>query len=288
MSIKEILEYPLIETENFKFSVFNLILIILIFVSARLITSVMVKVMRRRFRNKKEGPEEGRRFAIITITRYAIFALAILLILANSGIDITVLVAGSTALLVGLGFGLQNLFKDFVCGVIMLFEGSLELNDIVDLGKYFGKVTYIGLRTSKILTPAGVTLIVPNSKFIEETVINLTKDKITTRYSVSVGVAYAHDPKEVEKVLLEVAKNHKMVARTPLPTVRLDDFGDNGVKFLLLFWTNQNFIMEDIRSEIRFAIFATLREHGITIPFPQRDLHIVELPRAPIPTEGAT
>lgn len=287
MGIKEILEYSLIETESFKFSVFNFVLIVLIFISARLLSSVMVRIMRKRFRKRKDGAEEGRRFAILTITRYSIFTLATLLILANSGIDITVLVAGSTALLVGLGFGLQNLFKDFVCGVIMLFEGSLELHDIVELDQHIGKVTYIGLRTSKILTPDGITMIVPNSKFIEQTVINFTKDQITSRFQVEVGVAYGSDPHEVEKVLLEAAKSHKMVANTPLPIVRFVDFADSALKFQLHFWTNQNFIMEDIRSEMRFAIFDALKAHDIQIPFPQQDLYIKELPKAKIPSSDS-
>lgn len=283
MGIKEILEYSLIETENFKFSVFNLLLIILIFVSARFLSALVIRLMRRRFRKRKQSHDEGRRFAIITITRYSISALAVLLVLANSGIDISVLVAGSTALLVGLGFGLQNLFKDFVCGVIMLFEGSLEINDIVQLDGSIGKVTFIGLRTSKIISQDGITQIVPNSKFIEETVVNLTKDMVRSRFHVQVGVAYGSDPKEVEEVLLEVGKSHKMVSNTPLPTVRFTDFGDSALKFELLFWTNQNFIIEDICSEVRFEVFEALKEHNITIPFPQRDLHIKQVPAGEFP-----
>jgi len=280
MWLKNILEYELISTEKFHFSVVNLIVIILIYVLARLLSWTLTRVLRRRFRKKGQA-EQGRRFAVLKIARYAIFVIAVLLMLANSGVDITVLVASSTALFVGLGFGLQNLFKDFVCGITMLFEGSLELNDVVLISEEIGKVTYIGLRTSKILTPNGVTMIVPNSKFIEETVINYTKDNLTTRFRVKVGVAYESDVEEVRRVLREVALADGRVAKNPAPIVRFLEFSDSSLDFELMFWTAQNFLMEDLRSDIRFAVWHALKAHNIRIPFPQRDLYIKTLPVRP-------
>lgn len=285
MTLKEIFEYELISTESFHFSVFNLLLILAIYIVARVLSWGLTRVLRRRFR-RRGHVLEGRRFAVVKIARYAVFVIAVLLMLANSGLDITVLVAGSTALFVGLGFGLQNLFKDFVCGITMLFEGSLELNDVVLLGEEIGKVTYIGLRTSKILTPDGITMIVPNSKFIEETVINLTKDHLTTRFKVQVGVAYDSDVAQVRQILCELASHDDRVSANPAPIVRFVEFGEFCLKFELLFWTAQNFLMEDLRSDMRFAIWDGLQKNGIVIPFPQRDLHIKSMPPDQVPVQA--
>ncbi len=280
MTIKEILEFELISTESFHFSAFNLLILVMIYVGARVLSWTLTRVLRRRFRRRRQV-EEGRRFAVVKIVRYTVFVIAVLLMLANSGLDITVLVAGSTALFVGLGFGLQNLFKDFVCGITMLFEGSLELNDVVLVSNELGKVTYIGLRTSKIITPNGVTMIVPNSKFIEETVVNFTKDHLTTRFKVNVGVSYESDVEKVRQVLKDVAAEDDRVSNNPEPIVRFLEFGESSLQFQLMFWTAQNFLMEDLRSDIRYRVWHALKENGITIPFPQRDLHIKTVPIRP-------
>ncbi|MEM7036064.1 MAG: mechanosensitive ion channel domain-containing protein, partial [Bacteroidota bacterium] len=243
----------------------------------RLLAWVTVRLLRRQLRDrKKQG--EGRRFAIISIAKYTIYTVSILLILTNSGLDITVLVAGSTALLVGLGFGLQNLFKDLVSGVILLFEGSLELNDVVEVNNVVGKVRFIGLRTSKILTQDGIMIIVPNSRFVEEKVINLTNQNEISRFHVKVYAAYGSDPEHVRDVLVEVANAHRNVEEFPSPTVRFTDFADSSLEFELMFWTYKNFTMEDIMSELRFAIFAAFKKHDIQIPFPQQDIYVKEMP----------
>ena len=277
MTLKDFLNFPLIKTESFKFTVLNLLLIILILVITRLLAWGVIRLLKRSLRKSKKQ-NEGRRFAIISIVKYMIYTLAILLILANSGLDITVIVAGSTALLVGLGFGLQNLFKDLVSGVILLFEGSLELNDVVEVGSDVGKVKYIGLRTSKILTQDGIMVIVPNSKFVEEKVVNLSNNHEVSRFHVSVGVAYGSDPEQVKKILLAVAEAHPRVEDLPVSTVRFTEFGNSSLNFELLFWTKGNFVMEDIKSDLRFRIFEAFRENGVQIPFPQQDIYVKSLP----------
>lgn len=277
MNLTEFLDTTLIESEDFKFTVFNLVLIIFILVVARLLSWGVTRLLRRTLRRRK-GHAPGRRYAIISISRYGIFTLAILLILANSGLNITVIVAGSTALLVGLGFGLQNLFKDFVGGIILLFEGSIEVNDIVEVNNIVGRVKLIGLRTSHILTQDGISIIVPNSKFVEENVTNLSTQHELSRFHVRTFVAYGSDPNQVREVLLAIAVEDPRVEGSPVPTVRLTDFGDSSLEFELLFWTRKNFEQDDIKSDLRFRMFEAFGEAGIQIPFPQQDIYVKELP----------
>jgi small-conductance mechanosensitive channel len=196
------------------------------------------------------------------------------MILDTLGIRLTLLLAGSAALLVGIGLGLQQVFKDIVSGFFLLFEGNLKVGDVVELEGDVGIVKEIGFRTTKIENRDNIILIIPNSKFIGENVINWSHIEQKTRFSVDVGVAYGSDVELVKKVLLECARDHQEVTEYPKPFVRFDDFGNSSLDFQLFFWTDNAFRVENIKSDLRFAIDKKFRENKITIPFPQRDVHI--------------
>jgi len=273
MKLKDILEYQLVDTEKISITVFNLIEVVIILVVTKLILTLIRRVLKRQA--SKNRLDTGTSHAVIQILRYVFWIIAIVIIFDTIGFKITFLLAGSAALLVGIGLGVQEVFKDLISGFFMLFEGNLKVSDIVELEENLvGKVVQIGLRTTKIETRDRVVLIIPNSKFISDRLINWSHMEKKTRFHVIVGVAYGSDVDKVTKILHEAADEHVKVARDPKPVVMFADFGESSLDFKLHFWTYDTFWVEIIKSDLRYAIDKKFRENGVTIPFPQRDVHI--------------
>jgi len=216
----------------------------------------------------------GTKSAIYQILKYLLVLVTVSSILDVFGVDITFLLAGSTALLVGVGLGLQQTFNDLISGFIILFEGTVHVTDVVEIDGVVGRVQEIGIRTSKVKTRDDKILIIPNSKFIVDNVTNWSFDNIKTRFDVTVGVAYGTDPRYVEESLLEVVRENPQISNDPAPFVWFDNFGSSSLDFSLHFWTENIFRVEILKSDLRFAIAQKFIEKGIRIPFPQRDLHI--------------
>lgn len=280
MKFKEILEYSLINTENFNITVYNLVATILVLIIARILIGIIHKVFKRRIYTNA-NIEVGQSHSIYQLIKYILWVIAIVLSLETIGIKVTFLLAGSAALMVGLGLGLQQVFKDIVSGLFLLFEGNLKINDVVELEDgEIGKVKEINFRTTKIETRDNIILIVPNSKFIDGIVINWSHIQRRTRFYVKVGVAYGSDVELVKSVLLECAGKHKDITKTPNPFVRFNDFGDSSLDFQIYFWTDKSFEVENIKSDIRFEIDKQFRKKNIQIPFPQRDVHIISQEKA--------
>ncbi len=270
--IKELLEFHIIDLNNMKLTPYHFLGIILIFFIARFLLWTFKKVIIQQ--EKSNVIDIGKGFAIYKITKYIIIVITASLVLETLGIKITILLAGSAALLVGLGLGIQQIFNDVVSGIFLLFEGTVSVHDIVEIDSLVGEVKNIDIRTSKIKTRDNVMIIVPNSKLISDNVINWTLNKEATRFKVEVGVAYGSDTGLVHDVLLEVALNHPDITEAFKPYVRFDNFGNSSLDFTLLFWSTRMFEEEELKSEIRFEIDRRFREEKITIPFPQRDLHL--------------
>ncbi|MCF8233258.1 MAG: mechanosensitive ion channel [Bacteroidales bacterium] len=273
MTLKEIINYKIIDTKNIDVTVYHILIIIGILLAIWVFTYVFKRLIDRQIKNTRI--EKGTGNSIFLIIKYLLWVFAIILILETIGVNLTLLIAGSAALLVGLGLGLQQIFRDIVSGVFMLFERNLKVGDVVELeSDMIGRVEQIGLRTSKIRTRDNIITIVPNSYFIDDRVVNWSHMEQKTRFHVDVGVAYGSDVQLVEKVLLKVAKDNKDITHDPKAFVRFLDFGNSSLDFQLFFWTTSSFEVENIKSDLRFAIDRAFREHKITIPFPQRDLHI--------------
>jgi small-conductance mechanosensitive channel len=273
MTFKELLNFELIESGNYSLTIFHVITVIVILI----ITKSFLNLVKRLFRRQetKKGLEIGKSQAIYQISKYIIWITSILIILETVGIKITFLLASSAALLVGLGLGLQQLFQDFVSGITLLIEGTVKVGDIVETSNgEVGKVDEISLRTSKLRTRDNIILIVPNSSLIVSTVINWSHIEQTTRFSVKVGVAYGSDVNRVTELLLICAKQHNEIVKEPAPLVFFKNFGDSSLNFELLFYTNDTFRVERIKSDLRYAIDKVFRENHITIPFPQRDVYL--------------
>lgn len=272
--VRKFLDFELLKIMKYEITVFDVLLIFLLVMVARLLVWFISSLLRRGFFRRKKV-DKGRQEAVIQLIKYFIYLIVIILSLEIAGIQLSLLLAGSAALLVGIGLGLQQTFNDLVSGLILLFEGSINIGDIVELDNgLVGRVTEVGLRTSKVESRDSIGIIVPNSKFINNNIINWSHNRSLTRFIVSVGVAYRNDPRHVESVLLDAVKEHTEIAKNPTPMVRIYDFADSKVVYQLLFWTYSAWRIEHIKSEIRFVIFEKFKAEGIEIPFNQYDLNL--------------
>lgn len=245
------------------------------FIAYTVHTAIMVLEVFFDRRIYRTGIDAGKGHTVFLIVKYFAWVIAITVIIGSLGISVTVLLAGSAALFVGLGFGVQSLFNDFVSGLMILFEGTIRVNDVVELENgIVGKVQEIGLRTSKVLNRDSIIIIIPNNNFVGKNVINWTYNEHKTRFKVNVGVAYGSDVRLVEKLLIESALEHEKVNKHPEPIVHFNDFGESSLNFSVFFWIEESFWVERVRSDIRFAINDKFAAHNIQIPFPQRDLHL--------------
>lgn len=273
MKLDELINFELLKTENIDITVSIVIIIVMVLLA----TIIGLKIIGRLFKRyiKKQEAERRSYWSVYLILRYVVWVIVIVLLLETSGVKVSVLLASITALLVGVGFGIQQLFSDIASGIVLIFERNLQINDIIELDDgTVGKVIHIGLRTSKLKTRDDVILVVPNSKFVNDTIINWSQMDYNTRFSVKVGVAYGSDTKLVTRLLLECTSNNKNISALPKPFVRFNDFGESSLDFQIFFWVRRPFLVENTKSDIRFAIDDAFRKHGVHIPFPQRDLHI--------------
>lgn len=272
MDINDILSYTLVKTDNLTLTLYDLLMAVVILVITVIILWAIKRIFKRTLLRKAIDKSKGH--VVFQLIKYLIWIIAIFLMLDTIGVRITLLLAGSTALLVGIGLGLQQVFKDIISGIFLLFEGNLKIGDVVELDGIIGIVKEMGFRTTKIESRDNIILVIPNSKFIEENVINWSHIEQRTRFNVEVGVAYGSDVERVKKILEACAYEHEEITDAPEPFVRFNDFGNSSLDFQLFFWTNNAFRVENIKSDLRFAINRKFKENGITIPFPQRDVHI--------------
>ncbi len=237
-----------------------------------------IKQILLRKRKITSVSERGRMISVYQLIKYFTWVLVISLSLTIFGFDVSLLVAGSAALLVGIGFGLQSIFSDLISGLFMLFEQKVKVGDIMEVDNIVGKVQAINLRTSVLLTRDGYSIIVPNHKFITENVVNWSHHSYNRRFQVEVGVSYGSDVDLVTSILLQCSTRQEelLIDEQHKPFVRFHDFGDNALIFYLMFWTTDIFRAEHVKSELRYKMIKAFREQGIQIPFPQRDIHIIQ------------
>lgn len=225
-------------------------------------------------KNVFQNFDTGTAYAIYQIIKYTFWIIAFGLVLESIGIKVTVLIAGSAALLVGIGLGLQQTFNDIVSGMILLSERSIKIDDILEIDGDIVKIQDIGLRTSKGLNRDQISIIIPNSLITTNKVINWSHQSVRTRFKILVGVAYNSDTDLVTKVLIESALEHEQIKYKELVDVALINFGDSAIEFQLFFYSEDIFSIEKIKSDVRKIIVRKFQENNIVIPFPQRDLHI--------------
>jgi small-conductance mechanosensitive channel len=270
--LREVLErrlFSLGEADITLVTILELVLIVTIFF---LVSKYVRRFLRRRVLSRFKL-DEGARFVILRLIHYTLMAIGILIAFSMVGIKLTSLAVLFGLIGVGIAFGLQNITSNFVSGIILLFEPAVSVGDYIEVGEVIGQVRAINMRSTTILTPDNITLIVPNSRFIEETVINWSVGDLKVRMTISVGVAYGSDTELVTKLLLKTAEDHPEVLSTPKPDVLFKEFGDSSLDFELRVWIPNPMIRFKVTSDLNYAIDAAFRENNVEIPFPQRDVH---------------
>ncbi|MBD3307871.1 mechanosensitive ion channel [candidate division KSB3 bacterium] len=235
--------------------------------------------------------EIGLQVSIITISVYLVWMFGILWALNAVGVGTTSLAVAFGALGIGLGFGLQSIFNNFVSGLILLFERPIEVKDVIEVNGIWGFVEKINVRSTVVRTYDNSALIIPNSDIVSNQLTNWTFRDVRMRRTIQVGVAYGSDVKLVEQTLYEIAEQHPRVLVDPAPMVHFSDFGDSALVFKLRLWTLLEYGLTT-ENDIRFEIDRIFREKHITIAFPQVDVHLhpekaAESPELPEPNSGA-
>jgi potassium efflux system protein len=211
---------------------------------------------------------------ISVIIRFSLISIGILFAVSAIGMPLTQLTIIISAFSVGIGFGLQNVVNNFVSGVILLFERPVQIDDTVEVNNLIGRVKSMGIRSSNIRTFDGAEVIVPNANLISNEVINWTLSDQRRRIEIFSGVAYGSNVYKVKDILLDVLNSHPDILKEPEPLVLFNDLGESSLDFRLLFWTDNFDRWIIIKSEVVFGIHDALYKANITIPFPQRDVHI--------------
>ena len=280
MNLQDMFDSTLLEFKGIQLKLSSVILALIILAATWLLLFILKRILLR-FKDE-QGRPMARTYTLFLLTKYFLWVIAIGLVLETLGIKLTILIASSAALMVGLGLGLQQTFNDMVSGVILLMERSVNIGDVMEVEGLIGKVVDMHLRTSRIQTRDGIFIIVPNHKFINEKVINWSQNALAIRFNIRVGVHYKSDVEKVRKILLQCANSNPDIItdnETIRPIVRLVDFGESSIDFEVLFWSKNIFYIENTKSELRFLIRKAFIDNDIEIPFPQRDLHIKEKPQ---------
>lgn len=272
-TLRNFIEYEIFRIGDYSFTNSKIIIVALVILATMGILSVIKKLL---FRKKIENRyERGNLYALFQIIKYLAWIIAILIILDELGVKLNALLAGSAALLVGLGLGLQSTFNNFVSGIILLFEGSIRVGDVLEIDDDVVQIESIGLRASKAIDRDYISVIIPNSLITSNKVVNWSHQERKTRFRIKVGVAYGSDVDLVIKVLWESALDHKDITDKSSVMARFVDFGSSSLDFELLFFSDNVFRIENVKSDIRKIINEKFIEHNIAIPFPQLDLHFV-------------
>ena len=267
-----LLSTPLFELGSSHISLASLFVVILILGVFYIISRIIERGVQNTLKNKAIDP--GIKGSIVRFSRYLTVIIGVFVALDTIGISLSSIAALGAILMVGIGFGLQNLAQNFISGIIILLERPIKQGDIVFVGGVSGRVRDIRVRSTVIETRDDVAIIVPNSQFIAEQVINDSFSGNKIRRNIKVGVAYGSDVEKVKAILLKIAHGHDQILNDPGPRVLFMDFGDSSLNFELRFWAGELWTTDVILSDLRFAIDREFRNEGIEIPFPQRDLHI--------------
>ena len=248
-----------------------ILLVLLIFI----LTTYLLRWIRKLVTRNMPNDDKAKFITVFSFARWIIYVIVLLIVLGSIGIDVTAVFAASAALLIGVGLALQTLFQDIISGVFILVDQSVHVGDIIEIDGKVGRVEEIKLRTTRAVTIDNKVLVIPNHLYLENSLYNWTQNGTITRESVNVGVAYGSDVQLVRKLLIQAASTNTNVLSEPEPTVIFTDFGNSSLDFKLVFTINDSFKAVFPKSELRFEIDKLFRENNITIPFPQRDIHII-------------
>ncbi|HCY97407.1 mechanosensitive ion channel domain-containing protein [uncultured Polaribacter sp.] len=267
-----ILEYTFTFSEEISISFKGLLFVVI----ALIVTAFVLKLLRRFITRKIPANDKVKFVSVFSYIRWVVFIAIFLVAMDASGVNVTAIFAASAVLLIGVGLALQTLFQDIISGIFILVDQSVHVGDIIELEGKVGRVLDIRLRTTRAVTIDNKVLVIPNHLYLTNILFNWTENGTETRESVNVGVAYGSDVALVKTILLTTAKNHKTILKHPIPKVLFTDFAESSLNFKLIFTLNDSFETRFVQSDLRFEIDKKFKENGITIPFPQRDVHVFQ------------
>ena len=276
---------------NFEVSLASVVIGIAVFIIAVIISRSIRSFMERRMA-ARANLDPGIQYTVLRLVHYLVITLGILFGLKTAfSLDLTTLAVVFTALSVGIGFGLQFIAGDLASGFILLFERPVRVGDFItitgpDSKITEGRVQSINLRTTIVMTNDHIAAIVPNSKLVNENLINWSYGERRSRISIPVGVAYDSDVELVTRTLLSAAEGVNHVLDEPKPSVQFLNFGDYSLNFRLLVWTSRPRRHPSIKSDINYRIHQLFKEAKIEIPFPQQDLNLRGAALQLAPTDG--
>jgi potassium-dependent mechanosensitive channel len=223
---------------------------------------------------KATGANQAAQDSLAFILQSVLVFLGLMIVLQILGVDVSSLAIAASVIGIGIGFGLQNVANNFISGIIITFEQPIKVGDFIQAGDLVGTVERVGFRSSEIKTLDLISIIVPNSRFLENEVINWSHGDPVCRLRIPIGLAYGSNLQRVQKALLEAAKDHPDILGFPAPQVNFRGFGENALDFELYIWIQDPPKQFKIKSDLNYMIEASLRKHVLRIPFPQRDLHL--------------
>ena len=272
--LEELLNISLINLGESKLTIGLLLTLIFSFIALFVISEWLRRLLVNKIL-KRYDITTGTRQSIGTMVKYLLILAGIFSILQTNGIDLSAFGVLAGAIGVGIGFGLQNVTNNFISGLIILFEQPIKVGDRIEVGDVTGDVIKISARSTMIVTNDNITIIVPNSQFIDSQVINWSHSDRMVRFNFPVGISYKENPQRVKEILLDVAKKNSGVLNTPETDVLFSDYGDNSINFTLRVWTSEYINRPNVlKSQLYYEVFKRFGEEGIEIPFPQRDLHL--------------
>ncbi len=267
----QILDFTLFQLGGNPITVLHVVMFCIALVATHFLARFVRKVLHRYLLKELD---DAPRYVIVRFTQYLVWVVGIAIALELLNVDLTALTVVAGALGIGIGFGLQNVVNNLVSGIVLLLEQPVRYRDRVTVENIEGQVERINFRATTILTNDNISIIVPNSQFVNQTVVNWSHGDPRIRVHVPVGVAYGSDVELVTQILLDVTRGAKGVLDRPEPEVRFLEFGDSSLNFELLVWSDEPPNYHRLRSQLNYAIDKAFREHDIEIPFPQRDVHL--------------
>lgn len=268
----DILEKPLIhigETVITPVTIITFVIILLIFI---LIKTVAKRILLKRV-FPRHNVDKGAAKAYTSILSYFILFIGILIALSVSGIPVLGIFTGGAALLIGIGFGIQNIVNNWVSGLIIHFERPIKEGDFIEVDGILGTVTAIATRSTRVTTINGVTIIVPNSKILEQKVINRSYVQ-NTQIDVPVVVNYDADIERVKSILLQIADTHPKILKDPPPAVAVSELLEYGIKLKLWVWIKEQTEFASIRSYVNYELLKEFKKEGIDIAYPKTEVKI--------------
>lgn len=279
-SLQEFLHTP-IEVGSLRFTPLSLLLGVVLVAALSVVVSAFKRLLRDRLLPRL-GLNRGISAAMATLISYALLLVGVLIILPVMipGFNLNTLSLVLGAISFGIGFGLRNIADNFVSGLILLIEHPIKVGDRIQVGEVYGDVVEIRARSTTVRTNDNVDIIVPNSEFISGRVTNVSHTDNRVRFRLPVGVHYKSDVHRVAKALVEAALACPDVLKEPLPEAKFIEFGDSSLNFEIWVWTETMFNRpRNLRSQVNFQVWEKLKQHGIEIPYPQRDVYLKEIPR---------